>query len=188
MGSRNPKDIRRQILLTLYDRYFAAPLEMLDPEDLMRSGEIAHEELVPNAHYLRDRGLVELMIGYNTTSFAAIRITADGIDLVENQYAFNTRFPADMADVTETLNELPILVERLIAEIDLSPIEGEVRAALIRDVQYLREEFARPVHRWRRTVIDTVLGWIADPFAKPNEDLPSLVRVQTLLREEPPSR
>ena len=184
MGSRNPKDIRRQILLTLYDRYFEAPLEMLDPEDLMGSGEIAHEDLVPNAHYLRDRGLVELMIGYNTTSFAAIRITADGIDLVENHYAFNTRFPADMADVSETLNELPLLVERLIEEVDLSPLEGEVRAALLRDVQYLRDEFSRPVHRWRRSVIDTVMGWIAEPFDNVDEALPSLTKIKTLLQQE----
>jgi len=184
MGSRNPKGIRRQIMLTLYDRYFKAPLEMLDPQDLMQSGEIEHEDLVPNAYYLKDRGLVELMIGYNTSSFAAIRITAEGIDLVENHYALNTRFPDDMVDVAETLNELPLLVERLIEEADLSPLDGEARSSLLRDVQYLRDEFSRPVHRWRRTVIDTVLNWIAEPFENADDTLPSLTKIRALLEEE----
>ena len=184
MGAKNPKSVRRRIMLTLYDRYFKDPLDMLSPEDLMEGGAIVREDLVPNAYYLSDRGLVELMIGYNPPLFAAVRITADGIDLVENHYAFNMRFPMDLEEAVETLNELPLLVERLVEEADLSALDGEARASLIRDVQYLRDEFARPIRRWRREVIDTVMEWIARPFDNADEALPSLAKIRALLEEE----
>ena len=113
---------------------------------------------------------------------AAARITADGIDLVENHYEFNLRFPGDFQEAEETLSELPLLMERLVEEADLSPLDGEARKSLLRDAQSLRDEFARPVHRWRHEVIDTVLGWMAEPFENVGEILPSLTKIQALLK------
>ena len=182
MGLRNPKSVRRRMLIILYERYLKDPLDMLSPSDLMEDGTISREDLVANAYYLHDRGLVELMIGYNPPMFAAARITANGIDLVENHYEFNLRFPGDLQETEETLNELPVLIERLVEEADLSPLDGEARKSLLRDVQYLRDEFARPAHRWRHEVIDTVLGWMAEPFDNVDEVLPSLTKIQTLLK------
>ena len=181
MGLHNPKGVRRRMLLILYERYLKDPLDMLSPDVLMEDGTITREDLVPNAYYLNDRGLVELMIGYNPPMFAAARITANGIDLVENQYEFNLRFPGDLQEMEQTLSELPLLVERLVEEADLSPLDGEARKSLLRDVQYLRDEFARPVHRWRHEVIDAVLGWMAEPFENVDEVLPSLTRIRRVL-------
>lgn len=183
MNSRHPKSVRRRLLTLMYERYLQDPLEMLSPQDFLDDGTIAREDLVPNMHYLSDRGFVELMHGYNPPMFAAVRITADGIDLVENAFAFNLRFPGQPGEMEADLADLPLLVERLVEEADFSPLDGEARNCLLRDVQYLRDEVARPAARWRREVIGTVLDWIAGHFDDANEALPSLPQIRDRLAE-----
>jgi hypothetical protein len=186
---RHPKTIRRQLLQFMYDRYLNDPLEMVEPEDFATQlPDITRRQLVPNMHYLSDRRLVELMIGYNPPMFAAARITATGIDVVENRFEFNLRFPPEPGEEEEAAAELPHLVERLVEEADFSPLDGEQRMSLLRDVQFLRDELARPAHRWRQEVILAVLGWILDSVDDPAEVLPSAVvlreRVQQVMAEE----
>ena len=156
---RHPKSVRRRFLQVLYEHYMADPLEMVLPETFIECG-LERAELMPNAYYLADRGLIELMRGYNPFLFAGIRITSQGIDMVENHYAFNLAFPPDLGEAEECVAAIPLLVERLVEEAELSPLDGEGRKTLLRDIVYLREEVARPVERWRRDVIDTVLRWI----------------------------
>ena len=170
---RHPKQARRRLMSILYERYQQDPLEMLVPEDFLGPEGVQREELVANIHYLADRKLVELMIGYNPPLFAAARITADGIDLVENRFLFNLRFPPELGEVEEAFAEVPALVERLAEEAEFAPIDGEARMALLRDIQFLRDEVARPVHRWRREVIETALGWITGAVEDVERDLPS---------------
>ena len=178
---RHPKHARRRLMNVLYDRYQRDPLEMLVPEDFLGPEGVAREELVANIHYLADRKLVELMIGYNPPLFAAARITANGIDLVENRFLFNLRFPPEPGQEEEAFADLPVLMERLVEEAEFAPLDGEARMALLRDVQFLRDELARPVHRWRRSVIDTVLGWIIDAAEDAQRDVPTAFTIQQAL-------
>jgi len=171
---KSPKSVRRQLLLKLYDAYFVDPLDMLSPEDVLGDGAIAREALSPNAHYLHDRQLIELIVGYNPSTFAAARITAKGIDLVENHFEFNLLFPPGPGEGEGYAAELPQLMERLVEEADFSPLDGEARRNLLRDVQFLRDELARPESRWRHHVILTFLDWIGGYFEAPGEVLPSL--------------
>lgn len=156
---RHPKSIRRRFLQVLYEHYMADPLEMVPPEVFLDDG-MERAQLIPNTYYLSDRGLIELMRGYNPHLFAGARITPQGIDLVENHYAFNTAFPPDPSEMEVGTAAIPLLLERLVEEVELSPLDGETRRALLRDVIYLRDEIARPVERWRRHVIDAALQWI----------------------------
>ena len=187
MASRNPKSVRRRLLTILYEHYLRDPLDMLAPEDLLADGSILREDLVANTYYLSDRGFVELMIGYSPPMFAAVRITANGIDLVENRFEFNLRFPPEPDELEEALADLPLLVERLVEEADFSPLDGEARKCLLRDVQYLRDELTRPVHRWRREVIATLLDWIGAQVENPDDVLPSLAQIRLRLADEPES-
>jgi hypothetical protein len=184
MQFKNPKSVRRRILTILYERYIADPLEMLAPEDVLEDGTVQREDLLANIHYLGDRGLVELMIGYNPPMFAAVRITADGMDLVENRFEFNLRFPPALGELEETMAGVPLLMERLVAEADFSALDGERRKCLLRDIQYLRDELARPVERWRRDVIETVCSWIEDHFKNTDESLPSLPELREAIWAE----
>jgi len=171
-SSAHPKSIRRKLLTRLYERYQRDPLEMLEPEDF---ADIAvRTPLAANMHYLADRGLVELMMGYHPPMFSAVRITADGIDLVENRFDFNLRFPALPGEEEEAMAEVPYLLERLVEEVDLSPADGDARRCMLRDVQYLRDEVSRPFKRWRRHVILALLDWLAEPLEGTGEVLPSL--------------
>ncbi len=71
-------------------------------------------------------------------------------------------------------------MERLVEEVELSPLDGEIRMAL------LREEIARPVDRWRSHVIQQVLHWLAGPFKDDvDEWLPSLATIRNKIAEEP---
>jgi len=68
------KSIRRKLLTRLYERYQRDPLDMLEPQDF---ADIAvRVSLAANMHYLADRGLVEMMMGYNPPMFSAVRITS----------------------------------------------------------------------------------------------------------------
>lgn len=182
MHTRHPKSIRRRLLEVMYERYLKEPLVMLEPLELMQAAGITKQELVPNIFYLHDSGLVELMTGYHQSLFASARITADGIDLVENSYEFNLRFPAAPGESEEALHEVPVFTEQLVQEVDLCPLDGEARQCLLRDVQYLRGELARPVERWRTHVIGTILEWIEGYFDDPNRHLPSLPKLREVLR------
>ena len=178
----HPKTVRRRLLTLLYERYLADPLEMLSPEDILETGVIDRSDLLANMHYLSDRNLVEMLLGYNPPSFAAVRITANGIDLVENRYEFNLRFPPEPGETEEKLAYLPHLVERLVEEVDFSPLDGEARKAIQRDVQYLRDELYRPAERWRVGVVETVLDWIAESVPDSDRCLPSLPQLRALIQ------
>jgi len=172
--SRHVKSVRREILQYLYKRYQRDPLTMSSPSDFFESTSVTKQELVQNIHYLHDSGLVELMMGYHPTLFAAARIKAAGIDLVENHLEFNLRFPPEPEANEQELADLARLVESLYQEAEISPLDAEQRRCLLRDAQYLREELARPAGRWRPDVVKTVLEWIADYFDDLGEHLPSL--------------
>ncbi len=146
---------------------------MATPEDVMDDAAVAREDLLANVYYLQDRGLIELLMGYNPPLFAAARMTADGIDMVENAFEFNLRFPPAPGETEEALAGVPVLLERLVQEADFSPLDGEARQALLRDVQFLRDEVARPAMRWRMQVIRTVLDWIEGHFATADEPAPA---------------
>lgn len=173
---RHPKAIRRWILETLYERYLENPTEMLGPEDFLGTELVDKKQLASNIHYLYDKGLVELITGYNPPLFVATRITPRGIDLVENSHEFDLLFPAYPAGIEEETAELLEVLEQLVVEADLTPLEGDTRKCLLRDIQYLRDEFARPAKRWRRHVIEQVLQWIEEDLGNLDRDefMPSL--------------
>lgn len=183
MESPHPKHVRRLILERLYERYMKDPLDMVGPVDLMEDGLVTRENLVPNIHYLHDRGLVELMLGFSPPLFDGARITAEGIDLVENISEFGLRFPEALSEEEALSAGIPIVMERIVEEADLCALDGEVRRALLRDIQYLREELARPLHRWHPAVIMAVLDWIEEHFTGVTEPLPSYEELRTLLQD-----
>ncbi len=174
------KAIRRQVLQRLYQEYLNDPLNMLEPEDFFKM-DITAKDLAPAAHYLGDRGLIELMIGYRPPLFSSVRIRPTGIDLVENHYQFNLLFPAKPEPREGELDALPHLIESLVEEADISPANGIVRQRLLCDVQYLRDELSRPVQYWRKPVLMAVLDWIDAACNAPEETLPSAGKIRKLL-------
>ncbi|HRZ16708.1 MAG TPA: hypothetical protein P5141_04015, partial [Candidatus Hydrogenedentes bacterium] len=93
MSDRHYRHIRRTLLKALYEQYREDPLEMVEPERLLPKVDGDRRSLMFNMHYLSDRGLVEMMLGYRPPLFSGARITADGIDLVENRTLFDAKYP-----------------------------------------------------------------------------------------------
>jgi len=181
---RHPRSVRRKLLKILYKHYLSDPRDVLGPEVFLDESDLTRQELAVNMHYLAERRLVEMMIGYNPPLFAGVRIRPEGIDLVESEYEFNRQFPPDITDLDERLAELPVLVERLVEQADLSPLEGEQRRRLQRDVQFLRDEVARATVLWRPHVIRAVLAWLEEPFQDPADALPALPRIREILTRQ----
>ena len=150
----------------MYNHYQQNPLEMLTPDDLMTGGGISREELIASIHYLSDRGLVELMLGYYPPMFAAARITPDGIDLVENAKEFDLAFPSEPPARDFATADITVLIEQLAEESELTSLDGDDRRTLQRDVRYLREELARPGDRQRLVVVSQLLEGILDSYQR----------------------
>ena len=180
----HPKSIRRIILTQLYEQYQRDPMYMLTPEDFKDRAALSTQDLLPNIHYLCDRGLVELMIGHHPPFFTSARITADGIDIFENQFEFDRRFPPEPSEREGRMAALPLLIEQLFVEADLSPLEGESRYALLRDIQFLRDEAARPAEKQRTAVITAVLAWISESTPEAEEVLPAATKIAALIESK----
>ncbi|MFO7775010.1 MAG: hypothetical protein R6W89_04355 [Candidatus Hydrogenedentota bacterium] len=187
MTNQHPKSVRRRLLLLLYENYFDNPLEMLSPEELMNEKGFERSELIPNIHYLHDRGFVELLTSYDPPLFSAARITAAGIDLVENRLELDLWFPPDPSGAEGEAGDVLSLMEKLVEEAEFSPLDGEARRCLLRDIQFLRDEVCRPAERWRQQVLDDVIRWLEGHFQDPNAVMPSLPplrrRIYALLAE-----
>lgn len=129
---------------------------MVEPEAFYVSPEISKQTIVPNMHYLADRKLVEMMMGYKPPMFSAVRITPEGIDLVENRFEFDRQFPGRPGG-GEGAESIPFLLERLVEEGDFVPVDGTARRQLLGDILYLREELNLPADRWRPNVVAALL-------------------------------
>lgn len=174
------KAARRTILETLYETYRADPLGTLPPEDLLEKTDLSKEDLAFNCHYLADRGLIELVLGYSPPLFSLARIRPLGIDLVENPFALNREFPPAMDHHEAQAAQLPVLLEKLVAEVDLAHVCGVERARMLRDVQYLRDEIAQRPSAWRMELVNRVSDWIEAGTDDVNA-LPSLVELKSLV-------
>lgn len=181
---RDFKSVRRRLLQVLYARYVERPLEMTSPREFEESSDFTPDELAFNMHYLHDSGLVELMMGYHPRLFNAARITAKGIDLVENRFEFDRRFPPEPSDNENALYRIPLLLEELLEEAELCGLGREQRMGLLRDIHFLRDEMARPVEACRYPVVRRVLEWISEPFEGREEELPSLKEIRSIIRTE----
>jgi len=180
MDYHHPKAVRRLLLRILYESYMRDPLLMLSPQDFFERGLDKHD-LAINMHYLRDAQLVEVMLGYVPPLFNAARITPLGIDMVENRMQFDLRFPEMPGQEESAVSVVPGLLERLVAEADLCALDWEARQALLRDVQFLRSELARPAERWRERAVGELLDWIAAPFEDVADELPVFPELRAAL-------
>ena len=155
-----PRHIRRRLLLSLYRRYLEDPLQMVTPEDILEEGHILRNQLAANAHYLSDRGLIEMMMGYKPPLFAAVRISPKGIDLVEDYEAFNRLFPETEANGFDTQRKTLSHVYKLAAEIEKLDLPPALRDWIMEDVKELRTMLRTSPERWPGPEIRTRLAWL----------------------------
>lgn len=160
MPKIDPRTIRRRILTLLYDCYQRDPLQMLSPQDMVEHGSLETAHLSANCHYLHDRSLIELLVGYNPPLFAAARIAPQGIDLYEDVSTFDKTFPISIEEREAHFPNVIPLMMQLAREAEDSNIEGIKREWLLRDLGHLREELRKPVEEWQAAAILNDLEWL----------------------------
>jgi hypothetical protein len=92
--------IRRGILKMLYDYFKEVPYAAIELRQISEECEVSAKELNWNIVYLEKCGLVELAKSFPDPPFVSPSavITAEGIDLVEDEFEFEKRFPINQGD------------------------------------------------------------------------------------------
>ena len=181
MRKTNPKVIRRSIMEILYDSYQVDPLHMLSPYDLAEFKTVILTDLTPNCHYLHDRNLIEMMVGYNPPMFDAVRIAPKGIELYEDVRAFDREFPPFATEGRGAPNVVPLIMQ-MGREAEICSLEGVRREWLMKDLSHLRDELRLPEEEWRADIILRDLQWLEGFFEEDLEaELPALVKLKDML-------
>jgi len=190
--ARSNRDVRRRILVYLYETYSANPLTVVAPKEMETRARITRDELMGNIFYLEERGFVECMKRYGSRLFAAARITPDGIDLVEDprrlEAMFGDRRERSTAIVEDELSvDAADTLRRLYLVVYEQDIDTDRRNALLDDLRALEFEVGRPAGRRRLARIRCLLEWIHDPLAEVEPAVRELDLLRGLLRswEEP---
>lgn len=180
MPVADPKHARRVILTVLYESYQRDPMFMMTPSDMADASALLIDDLAPNCHYLHERELIELIMGYNPPLFAAARIAPEGIDLYEDQRRFNRFFSHASADHPEDTVAVVPLVMALAQEAEAAPLKGLQRDWLLRDVTRLRELLHGPEKNWDADEIGNAIEWLQG-FVHEGVVLPSLDRIKEIV-------
>lgn len=155
---------------------------MLSPVEILDHGTIDRKDLIPNVHYLHDRNLIELMIGYNPPTFAATRIAPLGIDLYEDEAEFDKMFPPELVVENATTAGIVTIMLKMAEEAEQSAATGQSKDWLMKDIRALREELVIPEPYWKADVILARLQWLDGFFMhEENVSLPSLENLKTIL-------
>lgn len=93
--SRRHIRLRGCILKTLYEMFRECPYAPVEPGQIMELCRTDAKELNWNLVYLEKCGYLELGRSYDSPPFIACSaaLTAQGIDLVENEDEYGLRFP-----------------------------------------------------------------------------------------------
>ena len=88
--------LRGCILQTLYEMFKEYPYAQVEPGQITELCRTDAKELNWNLVYLEKCGYLELGRSYDSPPFIAcsVALSAEGIDLIENEEAFSQRFPA----------------------------------------------------------------------------------------------
>jgi hypothetical protein len=180
MAVADPKQARRLILTVLYESYQRDPMFMMTPSDMADASALLMDDLAPNCHYLHERDLIELIMGYNPPLFAAARIAPEGIDLYEDRTRFERFFSRGPGARSEdTLALIPLLMS-LAQEAESARLDGLRREWLLRDVTHLRDLVRGPEKEWDADAIVTALGWLKG-FTQDGVAMPSLDKIGDLM-------
>jgi len=181
MNASDPKSVRRSIMRVLYESYQHDPLQMMTPSDIADAAALLIDQLAPNCHYLHDRNLIELMMGYNPPLFAAARISPEGIDLYEDRKRFQEYFALGTSHDGAGLRRVVRATFELAEQAEYAPLEGLRKEWLLRDITRLREMLRRPESEWDAAGILNALHWLAG--FEVSGDLPALADLESMLRE-----
>lgn len=165
------REVRRKILVQLYKTYEQDPHAVLTALELEQSAELTRDQILRNVFYLEERGFVECMKRYGSRLFAAVLITPEGIDLVEDPARLAALFgilvdgSADAGDTSVSSVDWAGAVREMYVAVCKASLDTEMRHAVLDDVRSLEFEMRRPGSRRRPQKIKCLLDWIEQALA-----------------------
>jgi len=184
MNVAQNRAVRRQMLLVLYHAYQTHPHLMLSPKEVMDAAGVTHDGLVRNIFYLEEHGLVECLKGFGTALFGAAKLTAKGVDLVEDEEKLNALFPVGGAMPARPADELSELFEQIRIDARNAPLGQEDIDTLTDELEFIQRSLERTQTPERMRKIETVLGWIGDSFDGNESVLRDIDRLMEIIRGE----
>jgi hypothetical protein len=175
--------IRRKILIALYEVYQINPQTMLSPKEVIEAANITHDGLARNIFYLEEHELVECLKRFGTTPFGAAKLTAKGVDIVEDENKLNQLVPVNGQAAAGPTDELAELFERIRTDAHNAPLGQEDIESLIDELDFIQKSMARSRTDARAEKIQTVLRWISDSFDGNESVLRDIRRLTELVQE-----
>lgn len=183
MSATENRAIRRKILLALYEVYQNHPHAMLSPREVMDATGVTYDGLARNIFYLEEHGLVECLKRFGTTLFGAAKLTAKGVDIVEDESKLNELVPVDGETPAAPADELAELFDRIRTDARNAPLGKEDIDSLMDELDFLQRSVTRARTDERARKIETVLGWITASFDGNESVIRDLRRLIGIIRE-----
>ena len=136
------REIRRKVLQMLYDECREHPYSRITPKEFQEGLHISIKELNFNMIYLESKGYVELQKLLEGSVFVGARITAQGIDLIEDEYEFDTVFPPAHLEQNpaEVFSEIGLVIDQIKTNND---IDQQTQELLISRIEEISSELTK---------------------------------------------
>jgi hypothetical protein len=128
--------IRRRILEMVFNTFREHPYNRITPKEFKEELGIGLKELYFNVAYLTEKGYLDLQTPLEGSFFVGARITAKGIDLVEDTLQFDIMFPSSEHIMTpeNIMAELSVIQNSIALEADVSKETKELLVEGINDI------------------------------------------------------
>lgn len=169
--------IRRRILEMVFERFKQHPYYRITPKEFKEELGISLQQLYYNTAYLTEKGYIDLQIPLEGSFFVGARITAKGIDLVEDELQFDIMFP-DIANSTVPENifaELALIQNSITIAND---IKKETKELLIEGIADLITELNQ--HEPSYSKIKKLLTSIRQRHEEAGSKISTLLKTPTL--------
>ncbi len=136
-------EIRRRILEIAYQHFQENPYYRITPPEFKEALNIGLKELHFNIVYLEEKGYLELQKPVEGTLFISARITARGIDLVEDEYQLNLMFPVTKDTSAIQINvfkEFDLVIEKINAS---NTIGVNTRELIVEEIREIQQELKK---------------------------------------------
>ena len=138
----NP-EIRRQILEFAYKHYQENPYYRIIANEFKEQLNVNIKELHFNIVYLEEKGYLELQKPIEGSLFISARITARGIDMVEDEYQMEINFPLQKGTAQVQINvfkEFDLIVDK----INNSDVIGKnTKELIVEEVREIQKELKK---------------------------------------------
>ena len=159
-------EVRRKILEMTYERFKEHPYYRITPKEFKETLNIDIRELHYNIIYLEEKGYLELQKPLEGSLFVGARITTRGMDLVEDEYQFDTLFPVNVNTAPMQISifkEFDLLIDKINT---INELSVELKEILVEEIKGVQKELKRisPSYTKVKSFVNKIKGRDSDIY------------------------